>query len=689
MSQDSHQIYRTIARLGAVVLVLLGAVVLLGWVWNIGFLTTVLPGRITMKPNTAIGFLFLGVALFLLTRSEKTRRAQLWCAAPAIVVILAGLLTLFEYLFHVDLRIDQLLFKDLLQFPYPGRMAHITAVNFCLAGVSVLLLALAPTRAKLSQALAAITGLSALFAIIGYLYGVPLLYGSIAYTSMALHTGAGFLVGSLSVLFCRPDRGLMSVLTNSYPGGWLARKLLPVAALAPALLGAVCIQSKLFSSDVRLGIASLVVVQIVLFVALIWILAFVLNRAEAEKATAEDALARSEKLLQQSQKMEAIGLLAGGVAHDFNNLLAVINGYSDLLLERLDLPDLDRRGLEQIKQAGNSAASLTRQLLMLSRQQVVEPVVLNINQTVGNLDKMLRRLIKENIEFSFVLDPQLDRVKADPGQIEQIVLNLIVNARDAMPNGGKLRIQTKNVEKQNPQAGPEALPGRFVLLEVTDTGTGMDQQTQAHIFEPFFTTKAVGKGTGLGLATVYGIVKQSNGFIEVQSAPGRGSSFQIHLPAETQAGAALEPGKDMAEPAFSGETVLVVEDAKPLRELICQALSASGCNVLSAPEGQEALRIVDQQKGVIDLLVTDVIMPGMNGPALAKQVRSLRPEMKILYMTGYSGEFVRSDMLVPGVSFIQKPFTPADLRRKIHKMLADKGKADTATKKAAAAGSAG
>jgi len=511
---------------------------------------------------------------------------------------------------------------------------------------------------------------------------VPVLYGSIEYTSMAIHTGVGFLVASLSVLFCRPDLGLMSVLTNPYPGGWLARKLLPVAAFAPAALGAVCIHSGWFSSDVRLNIACLVVSQMVLFMALVWVLAFVLNRAEGEKATAQEALARSEKLLQQSQKMEAIGLLAGGVAHDFNNLLAVINGYSDLLLERGDLPESDRRSLEQIKQAGGSAASLTRQLLMLSRQQVVEPVVLNINQTVGNLDKMLRRLIKENIQFSFVLDPQLDRVKADPGQIEQIVLNLVVNARDAMPNGGTLRIQTKNVEKPSPQAGVAASPSHFVLLEVTDTGTGMDQQTQAHIFEPFFTTKAVGKGTGLGLATVYGIVKQSSGHIEVQSTLGRGSSFQIFLPAEAQAATALEPGNDAAEPAFAGETILVVEDAAALRDLVCQALSVSGCTVLSAPEAQEALRILSQQKGAIHLLITDVIMPGMNGPALAKQVRAMRPETKILYMTGYSGEFVRSDMLIPGVSFIQKPFTPADLRRKIRKMLADK----PATKSAVAGG---
>lgn len=686
MSQDPYRLYRIIARLGALLLMLLGSTVLLGWLWNVGFLTTVLSGRISMKPNTAIGFLFLGLALFLSTRTNKSRSLQLWCAASAALASLVGMLTLSEYVFRADLGIDQLLFKDVVQFSYPGRMANITAFNFFIAGLSVLLLAFSEKHVRFSQTLAAITGLSAVFAIIGYLYGVPLLYGSIEYTSMALHTGVGFLVGSVSVLFCRPDLGLMSVLTNSYAGGWLARRLLPVTALVPALLGAVCIHSRLFSSDVRLNIAGLVVAQIVLFMTLVWTLAFVLNRAESEKAAAQDALARSEKLLLQSQRMEAIGLLAGGVAHDFNNLLAVINGYSDLLLERADVPEPDRRSLEQIKQAGNSAASLTRQLLMLSRQQVVEPVVLNINQTVGNLDKMLRRLIKENIEFSFVLDPQLDRVKADPGQIEQIVLNLVVNARDAMPHGGSLRIQTKNVERVSAPAAPGASPSRFVLLEVTDTGTGMDPQTQGHIFEPFFTTKAVGKGTGLGLATVYGIVKQSNGYIEVQSTLGRGSSFQIFLPAEVQAGAVLESGKDNnADPVFSGETVLVVEDAEPLRELICGALSVCGCNVLSAPHGQEALRIVNQQKGVIDLLVTDVIMPGMNGPALAKEVRSLRPEIKILYMTGYSGEFVRSDMLIPGVSFIQKPFAPADLRRKIRKMLADK----PALAKKAAAGTAG
>src|SRR5438477_13108351 len=238
-----------------------------------------------------------------------------------------------------------------------------------------------------------------------------------------------------------------------------------------------------------------------------------------------------------------------------------------------------------------------------------------------------------------------------------------------MPNGGKLRNETKNVDLDKGEGVPG---GRYVLLEVADTGTGMDQHTQAHIFEPFFTTKALGEGSGLGLATVYAIVKQSNGHIEVQSTVGQGSSFKIYLPATKQAGADHESGKETARLAFSGATVLVVEDAQPLRDVICETLRASGCTVLSARDGQEALRMVGERKSAFDLLLTDVIMPGMNGPALAKEVRSLRPQTKILYMTGYSGEFIQADMLTPGVSFIQKPFTSVDLERKIGKMLADK-----------------
>ena len=414
--------------------------------------------------------------------------------------------------------------------------------------------------------------------------------------------------------------------------------------------------------------------QLVLFVAMVWTLAFVFDHFQTERTDVEVQVIPTESEKLQSQKMEAIGRLAGGVAHDFNNLLAVISGYSDLLLDNLDPSDHNRTKLEQIKQAANSAAALTRQLLMFSRQQIIQPVALDINQIVSNTGKMLRRLIKENIELDVILEPNLDLVSADPGQIEQVILNLVVNARDALPKGGKLTIQTRNVRTENDfgQAGASTLAGRLVLLEVTDTGTGMDQETQAHIFEPFFTTKAVGKGTGLGLATVYGIVKQNNGRIEVRSVLGRGSSFKVYLPAVKHAVLTRTSAKYMGSPNFSEETILVVEDAKPLRDLICEVLSGYGCTVLTACNVEEALQIGRGRKATIDLLLTDVVMPGMDGTALAKEIRSLHPETKVLYMTGHSGTFIRADMLNQDVSLIRKPFTPGELGRKIRKMLPGK-----------------
>ena len=311
---------------------------------------------------------------------------------------------------------------------------------------------------------------------------------------------------------------------------------------------------------------------------------------------------------------------------------------------------------------------------MFSRKQIIQPVALDINQIVSNTGKMLRRLIKENIGLDVILEPNLDLVSADPGQIEQVILNLVVNARDALPKGGKLTIQTRNVRMENDfgQAGASTLPGRFVLLEVTDTGTGMDEETQTHIFEPFFTTKAVGKGTGLGLATVYGIVKQNNGRIEVKSMVGRGSSFKVYLPAVKHAVLTRTSAKYTGSPNFSEETILVAEDAKPLRDLICEVLSGYGCTVLTACNVEEALQIGRGRKDTIDLLLTDVVMPGMDGTALANEIRSLHPETKVLYMTGHSGTFIRADMLNQDVSLIRKPFTPGELGRKIRKMLPGK-----------------
>jgi signal transduction histidine kinase/CheY-like chemotaxis protein len=464
-------------------------------------------------------------------------------------------------------------------------------------------------------------------------------------------------------MFKRPTR-TSDTLGSLWPAKVQRKHVVRVIAVIVVTAGLLGLSKYVFQAHLRPD-------GIVLFVALVGALAFVLDRLQADTGTA-DAVIGSDQL--QSQKMEAIGRLAGGVAHDFNNLLAVINGYCDLALDSAGSSDPNRVKLEQIKRAADSAASLTRQLMMFSRQQVIQPVILDINQIVANTEKMVRRLIKENIEFTVMLDPTLDRVNADCGQIEQIILNLVVNARDALPNGGKLCIRTNNVrvDEHSEPAAAGIPPGRFVLLEVMDTGTGMDQWTQAHIFEPFFTTKELGKGTGLGLATVYGIVKQSKGHIEVQSSLGHGSSLKIYLPAVEQADVHAEAIKDSATPTFSGETVLVVEDGRPLRELICEALTKFGCSVLSARDGQEALQIVKKRQAAIDLLLTDVVMPGMTGPALAKEVRLLWPGTKILYMTGYSGEFLRADMLSPGVSLIQKPFPLADLGRKISKMLAGK-----------------
>jgi two-component system, cell cycle sensor histidine kinase and response regulator CckA len=447
----------------------------------------------------------------------------------------------------------------------------------------------------------------------------------------------------------------------------------------------------LFRAEVRAS-------QVLLFAAILWTLSFLFDRLQTPKTTAHATPTESEQL--QSQKMEAIGRLAGGVAHDFNNLLAVISGYSDLLLENFDSSDQNRAKLEHIKQAANSAAALTRQLLMFSRQQLIQPVTLDVNQIVSNTGRMLQRLIKENIEFTLVLKPDLDLVSADPGQIEQVILNLVVNARDAMPRGGKLTIQTSNVRLENGsgQAREHVSSGDFVLLEVADTGTGMDPETQAHIFEPFFTTKAAGKGTGLGLATVYGIVRQNNGTIEVQSTVGRGSSFKIYLPAVKSAALTRKPANYSVSPNFSAKAILVVEDAKPLRDLISEALSRFGCRVLAACNVEEALQTVRDRKAAIDLLLTDVIMPGMDGTALAQEVRSLHPETKVLYMTGHSGTLIRADMLNEDVSLIRKPFTPDELGRKIRKMLAASAENSSEAarpeengilRKAAAAGSSG
>jgi PAS domain S-box-containing protein len=382
---------------------------------------------------------------------------------------------------------------------------------------------------------------------------------------------------------------------------------------------------------------------------------------------------RLEEQLRQAQKMEAIGRLAGGVAHDFNNLLTAIMGYSDLILMDCPDPEFPTHGhAEEIKRAAERAASLTRQLLAYSRQQVLSARVLNLNTIVADMEKMLRRLIGKEIELVTRLDPALRRVTADPGQVEQVLLNLVLNARDAMPDGGELTIDTANVELDDAYAWAhvDVRPGAYVRLSVADTGCGMTEEVRRHVFEPFFTTKEIGKGTGLGLATVYGIVKQSGGHVEVVSAPGCGAVFQVFLPHAREPGRAEDNDGTPARLPTGSETILLVEDEEAVRTLARSVLRRHGYQVMDAGLGTEALQLCEQHAGPIHLVVTDVVMPHMNGRELHQQLCRCRPAIKVLYISGYPGDAIgQLGVLEPGCDFLPKPFAPDALVRKVRELL--------------------
>jgi PAS domain S-box-containing protein len=386
---------------------------------------------------------------------------------------------------------------------------------------------------------------------------------------------------------------------------------------------------------------------------------------------------RLEEQLRQAQKMEAVGRLAAGVAHDFNNLLTIVIGYSDLVLQKLSAGDRMRPTMEEIKRAGERAAWLTRQLLAFSRKQVLQPQILDLNSLLRNADQMLRRVIGEDIELITHLPPGLGRVKADRGQIEQVIMNLAVNARDAMPQGGRLMLEAANVELDSGYARSHegVLPGPYVMIAMSDTGTGMDAETRAHIFEPFFTTKEHGKGTGLGLSTVYGIVKQSGGNIWVYSEPGKGTTFKIYLPRIDQAEKVIAAGELRVEKLLPGsETILLVEDEEAVRSLAREALEFRGYRVLETKGATEALKAGEQHKEHIHLLLTDVVMPQMGGRELAELFAPLHPETKVLYMSGYADNaVVHHGLLDPGTALLDKPFTAESLARKIREVLDSAG----------------
>jgi two-component system, cell cycle sensor histidine kinase and response regulator CckA len=393
----------------------------------------------------------------------------------------------------------------------------------------------------------------------------------------------------------------------------------------------------------------------------------------AEDVTERRAL---ERQLRMAQKMEAVGRLSGGIAHDFNNLLGVIMGYSQVLKRTLGATNPSFEHAEEIEKASQRAVSLTRQLLAFSRQQVLDPAILNLNTLVSDMEKMLPRLIGEDIALNFILEPNLGQVKADPGQIEQVIMNLAVNSRDAMPNGGKLTIETANVELDMAftRQHPGSRVGKYVTLAVTDTGTGIDPEIQSQIFEPFFTTKERDKGTGLGLATVYGVVKQSGGYIALDSEKGKGARFSVYLPRVEEILPRPEVRASSPGNLRGSETVLLVEDAEPLRKLAHMFLQESGYNVLDAADGTEALEVARGCSRPIHLLLTDVVMPGINGRVLAERLAAMQPSMKVLYMSGYTDSFIAGHgVLEAGTHLLHKPFTQEALARKVRELLDDGG----------------
>jgi PAS domain S-box-containing protein len=383
---------------------------------------------------------------------------------------------------------------------------------------------------------------------------------------------------------------------------------------------------------------------------------------------------RLEEQYHQAQKMEAVGRLASGVAHDFNNLLMVIAGYAELSLHHPTDGHSVARDLVEIKNSADRAALLTHQLLAFSRKQVLMPKILGLNAVLDNMKKMLERLVGEDVKFHFMTDSKIGNIKADPGQIEQVVMNLVVNARDAMPKGGEITLETANVElgPDDVKKHPEIVRGTYVMLAVKDTGTGMDEEIQRHLFEPFFTTKEQGKGTGLGLATVYGIVKQSNGFIYVESLPGKGATFRLYFPRES--GPVEETRAAPASLTTLGgtETLLLVEDDDSLRTLSSRILKRRGYTVLEAANAGEAILACEQHPGPIDLLLTDMVMPKMNGRDLAKRLLSLRPQMPVLYMSGYLEPAILKEVMDGGLPFLPKPFPSEELARKVREVLQTK-----------------
>jgi PAS domain S-box-containing protein len=803
MNQETYdrgivQLFKRYSALAAVAVTLLGCVVLCGWLFDIAAIKHLHPALAPMKANTALAFVFFGLSLWNWLRSELDARRMKFAKTFALFGAAIGFFTLFEHLSTYDLGIDHLLLFNRATTLLPARMSSGTACSILVLGTALFLFdrRKVARRAHATEILAGLALANSILVLLGYLYGVRSLYAVLPFTTVALHTAVTLFILSLAVLLASPTTGMVAVISQTGPGGKLARRMLPAAVIIPSVLGWLRLHGEalgLYGGTFGLALFSASVV--VCFASLALWHATMLARAEAVRKRSDDALLASESRfrrlfdsgiigiiiadlggaivdandaflqmvgysraelergevrwdrmtppewqaetvkrttlvrttgrsglgekeyvrkdgsrvpvlvagaslddhttvgivsdltlqrrteaalqktegqLRQAQKMEAVGLLAGGIAHDFNNMLSVILSYSRLAMDEMKDNDPVRGDLLEIEGAGQRAAGLTRQLLAFSRQQLLQPRIVELNEIIHGVSKMLDRVIGEDIELSTVLGATTSRVKVDPGQIEQMLMNLMVNARDAMPRGGKITLETNNVELDETYAREHLgiVAGSYVMLGVTDTGMGMDEATQARIFEPFFTTKEKGRGTGLGLATVFGIVKQSGGAIWVYSELGKGTTFKVYLPRSEATGDLLASPASPAVAKRGSETVLLVEDDSSLRTLARNILQRNGYQVLEATSGGDALLICEQHTGPIDLLLTDVVMPRMNGPQLAERLTKLRPSMRVLYMSGYTDDSViRHGVLAADMAFVQKPLLPDVLLSKVRESI--------------------
>lgn len=677
---------------------------LFGWVIDSPYLKAVVPGLTPMNPVVAICFLLLTIALL------STQRQSLWnrfrSGGLAFVVAGAAITRIIASLLGHDKTLDTLFFAQKLDAELrPNRMAFTTA--WCLLGCALVVLILVSshrlrtTFAQLTSIAVAVTGI-----IVVNCYAAEVLAGQAAGTGvpMALHVAILFVVFSVVTLLMTSETGPSRVLMEDTHGALFARRLMLSILVAPPLLGWLTHCGQLAGLyGVEYKHALLMTLMAVGFTFMVWVGARANSKAEshlrqvekelrsAKEGLEERILERTAELtdangrltqeieerkslqeqLLQSQKMESIGSLAGGIAHDFNNLLTGVLGYAELAQIKLPPDSPVQSDLDEVCKAAHRAASLTRQLLTFARREVVEPQVVNLGELASGLENLLRRLVGEEIELTCKIEPDLGRVKVDPSQFEQVLVNLAVNARDAMLKGGKLLIEVKNtrLEEAQPTHRDVMEPGNYVVMTVTDSGCGMPKEIQTQVFDPFFTTKEKGKGTGLGLSTCYGIVKNAGGHIWIYSEIGAGTTFRIYLPRTDEFAAELAAGP--ATPAIGkGETILVVEDEDTVRGIATQVLRESGYTVLEAANGKAALQLVAGSQKPIDLVITDVIMPGMNGRELSEVLQVVRPDISVIYMSGYTDDaMVHQGVFSQGMAFLQKPFTSLKLTHKVREVL--------------------